>query len=212
MGGAVGNIVGSVAGSAVSGIFNSREAEKNRDFQEEMSNTSYQRAVQDMRAAGINPILAAKLGGASTPAGALAKWPDFGTSVNSAISATAAETTAETAQEKAEVEKEKLKEDVKLSQKQQEVLDVELDKKVAEIEQIGAKTDQTKALTTAAQAVADIIKAIRAVGNVEDEAKLKEGLRKILTITIKKDASDYASEGQDKPWFDIQFNKERKLK
>lgn len=38
-------------------------------FQKEMSNTSYQRGMEDMRKAGLNPILAGKLGGASTPTG-----------------------------------------------------------------------------------------------------------------------------------------------
>lgn len=50
--------------------FSSTEAQKNREWQEYMSNTSYQRAVKDMMAAGINPILAYSQGGASTPSGA----------------------------------------------------------------------------------------------------------------------------------------------
>lgn len=52
--------------------FNASEAQKNRDFQITASNTSYQRAVQDMRAAGLNPALAFQQGGASTPGGSTA--------------------------------------------------------------------------------------------------------------------------------------------
>jgi len=46
-------------------------AEKQMGFQREMSNTAYQRAMTDIRAAGINPLLMTP-GGASTPSGAMA--------------------------------------------------------------------------------------------------------------------------------------------
>jgi hypothetical protein len=57
-------------------------------FQERMSSTSYQRAVKDMREAGINPMLAVSQGGASTPPGAQTRVESaIDKGVNSAINA-----------------------------------------------------------------------------------------------------------------------------
>lgn len=75
-------IVGAVGGIASTILGNNsakNEAQKNRDWQEEMSNTSIQRRMADLKAAGLNPLLATSSAsaGASTPSGAQADIKRF---------------------------------------------------------------------------------------------------------------------------------------
>jgi hypothetical protein len=64
--------VGSYMGAEQTNKASAEQAQKQMDFQERMSSSAHQREVKDLIAAGLNPMLSAKLGGASSPSGAMA--------------------------------------------------------------------------------------------------------------------------------------------
>lgn len=70
----------------ISSAFNAFQSSKQMDFQDRMSNTAHQREVNDLRKAGLNPILSARHGGASSPPGSAANAAtnDVAQAVNSA--------------------------------------------------------------------------------------------------------------------------------
>lgn len=69
-------LAGDLIGGSNSASKSQKLAREQMAFQERMSNTSYQRATEDMIKAGLNPNLAYTQGGASTPSGAMGDVPD----------------------------------------------------------------------------------------------------------------------------------------
>lgn len=66
--------------------WSAEQAAKQMDFQERMANTQWQRGVQDMQAAGLNPMLAYSRGGAAAPGGAMGSTSVPGGAHASAVS------------------------------------------------------------------------------------------------------------------------------
>ena len=104
--GAVGSLIGGQQRNSAADY----QARRQMDFQESMSNTAYQRTMADMKAAGLNPMLASKVGGASTPAGAMAQMSDV---ITPAV-------TAGTSAYSAAMGGQKTEQDISLSKDQQE--------------------------------------------------------------------------------------------
>lgn len=64
--------VGQYLGQRAANQANQQMSERQMEFQQYMSNTAHRREVEDLQAAGLNPILSANRSGASTPSGAMA--------------------------------------------------------------------------------------------------------------------------------------------
>ena len=183
----LGGIAAAATGSIITGLFNRQSANKQMAFQENMSNTAYQRQMADLKAAGLNPILAAKLGGASTPGGAMGTMPDLGATISSAYQAGVSKQQADTQEnlaswqvQKIQTETRKIAVDTNLSYAQTERLQAEIPKIAAEVERIKAETGFKQAITAIPQLVSDLVGTLREAGDVQNSSSLQMRLESLI--------------------------------
>lgn len=134
----IGDIFGGVMGyigDRETNATNEKIAADNRRWQEMMSGSAYARAMADMRASGLNPMLAYSQGGASTPAGSTYNYKSPMSGLGEGVKRLASSA----------LERAKLHQDVR---------QVESNIGLTEISKMKAAADTQQALSTAKQAEA----------------------------------------------------------
>lgn len=181
--------VSSFLGTRSANRTNRAIAREQMGFQESQSSTAYQRAMEDMRKAGLNPILAYQQGGASASSGASATMQDALTpAVNSAMGAVRLKADVDNIRENTE----KLRTDQDLNRALQEsakadaflkatsAKNVSMSTLLAGLQVPGARNQAAVEDSLFGKVLSFIDRGTKSVGGVADVVKPKAGLGGIM--------------------------------
>jgi len=174
-----------LAGGIINSAVSMASANKQMRFQERMSSTAHQREVEDLRKAGLNPLLSLKSGGASSPPGAKADV-DIGAdkAVNSALQARSIESNIEL--QKAQANQANSAAAYSQAQTKQvtEMLPGQVQKVNAEVQSVLAGTEVSKSqvneIAKRIEKASAEIKLINQQADTESARALKEKALKVL--------------------------------
>lgn len=192
-----GGLASSGPTSQIASAYHQQKANKeNREFSREMwdreynaANTAYQRQVNDLRLAGLNPILSANLGGAATPHGSITQAAPIWTSENiKGLANTGTEVSKiKQAQKTVDANAKLAEEQVETQQTQQDVNKATATK---------AKADTVLSMELAGKAKSDKkLSDVNAIKN-ENEAGLVRRNEAIAALEEMKRINDYEQQKQ----------------
>lgn len=182
-------------------VASAQAAQRQMDFQREASDTSYQRQVADLKAAGINPMLVSKLGGASTPVGAMPQFVNPGFQAGQIFSGL--QSSAASAQQAETAER--------LSESQVKQIDATVEKIVEETKNVPLEGERLR--RTAELLFAQTVNVAQNTRNLyEAEAQIKATVEKLKAetkllnnqVAVEAALDDLGRTAtQFKPWIDM---------
>lgn len=174
--------------SLVGGLIGNRsarkEAQRNRNFQEEMSNTAVSRRMQDLQSVGLNPLLATSSAqaGASTPVGSMASQQNVFDPA-----AYAAFTNAWAVKQQVQMQKQQNKADLELKKKELEVQNVRMNQMQADIGYTTARQQETMNVVNRDQLIRDSMQLSNML--LQENVLSERGLQRLRSAQTQEAAS-----------------------